>query len=115
MVRAVGLFWIVVCSLDAGSVSDLSSGTLGMSGLGGSILLALRLLYHKGSGGRSSGLDEDQVALVIPDSTCFGSEVPVTLGTPTINQIINMIKESKIDELLVSLSGLRMAKLLVGW
>ena len=58
------------------------------------------------------GYDKDQVALVIPDSTLFGSRVPVTPGTPTINWIINMIKESEIDELWASLNGLRMAQLL---
>ena len=52
------------------------------------------------------------MALVIPDSTIFGSQVPVTLGTLTINHIINMIKESEIDELLASLNGLRIAWLL---
>ena len=31
------------------------------------------------------GYNEDQVALVITDSTGFGSQVLVTLGTPTIN------------------------------
>ena len=34
------------------------------------------------------------------------------LGTPTINWIINIIKESEINELSVSLNGLRMAQLL---
>ena len=38
--------------------------------------------------------------------------LPITLGTPTINWIINVIKESEIDELLVSLNGLRIAWLL---
>ena len=47
------------------------------------------------------GFDEDQVALVVPDSTAFGSRVMVTLGTPTINQIVNIIKENEIDELSV--------------
>ena len=42
------------------------------------------------------GYDEEESALVIPDSTGFGSQVPVTLGTSIINQIINMIKESEI-------------------
>ena len=56
------------------------------------------------------GYDEDQVALVIPDSTTFGSRVQVTLGTPTINQIVNVIK----DELFVSLSGLGISHLLAG-
>ena len=37
----------------------------------------------------------------------------VTLGTLTINQIINMIKESKIEELSASLNGLRISHLLV--
>ena len=53
------------------------------------------------------GYDENQVALVIPDSATFGTQVPVTLGTPTINQIINVIKESEIDELSSSLNGSR--------
>ena len=58
------------------------------------------------------GYDKDQVVLVTPDSTGFGSQVPINLGTPSINWIINMIKESEIDELLVSLNGLRIAQLL---
>ena len=58
------------------------------------------------------GYDEDQVALDVLDSTIFGSPVPVTLGTPNINHIINVIKESKTDELSDSLNGLRMAQLL---
>ena len=61
------------------------------------------------------GYDKDQVALVIPDSTGFGSQVPVTLGTPTINHITNEIKESEIDEVLVSLNGSRTAQLLACW
>ena len=55
------------------------------------------------------GYNEDQVALFIPDSTAFGTRVPVTLGMPTINQIVNVIKGSEIDELSVLLNGLRIA------
>ena len=55
------------------------------------------------------------MALVIPDSTVFGSQVPVTLGTPTINWIISMFKESEIDELLASLNGLKIVWLLACW
>ena len=42
------------------------------------------------------GYDEDQVGLVIPEPTDFGSWMLVILGTLTINWIINMIKESEI-------------------
>ena len=57
-------------------------------------------------------LGQDQSALVIPDSTAFGMRVPVTLSTPTINKIVSVIKESEIDELFISLSGLRIYHLL---
>ena len=56
--------------------------------------------------------DEDQVALVIPDLTTFRYRVLVTLGTPTLNWIMNVIKESKIDELPVSLNGMKISHLL---
>ena len=59
------------------------------------------------------GYDEDQVALVIPDSTIFGSRV--LWVHPSINWIINVIKESEINELLASLNGLWMVQLLVCW
>ena len=57
--------------------------------------------------------NEDQVALFIPDLTAFGMRVLISLGTPTINQIVNVIKDSEIDELSMSLSGSRISHLLV--
>ena len=58
------------------------------------------------------GSDKDQVALVIPDPTNFGSQVPVILGTLTIYWIINVIKKNEIDKLVVSQNGLRISHLL---
>ena len=92
--------FIEVHSLEVGSLGDLSDSTLD------NIIIRVQV---EGVW----GYDKDQVALVIPDSTGFGSWVLVTLGTPTINQIINVIKECEIDELSVSLNGLRIAQLLV--
>ena len=60
------------------------------------------------------GCNKDQVSPVIPDFATFGSRVPVTLGTPTINWILNMIKESEIDELDVSLNGSKISHPLAG-
>ena len=60
------------------------------------------------------GYNEDQVAFVIPDLMVFGSRVPITLGTPIIIQIMNVIKESEIDELSVYLNGSRLSHLLAG-
>ena len=45
------------------------------------------------------GYREDQVFLVVPDTSTFGSCVPIILGTSTIRRVINIIKESEMDEL----------------
>ena len=100
------------CSLDIGPLSDIANGILGINGFWGvfSQLLGYVIIKVQVEGGFV--YNEDQVALVVPDSTIFGPWVPVTLGTPTINWFINMIKESKINELSASLDGLGMTWLL---
>ena len=43
------------------------------------------------------GYDEDQVAFVVDDpTTTFGIRVPIVLGTPTINRVIAIMKESDL-------------------
>ena len=85
---------------------------MGINGFGGLFSPPLGYIIIRVQVDGVRGYDEDQVTLVIPDSTIFGSWVPVTLGTLAINHIINMIKESEIDELSASLNGLRMSHLL---
>ena len=106
--------FVEACSLDIGALSDLDNGILCINGFWevwcwplGCIIIRIQV----------EGVQEydDQVALVVPDSTIFRSWELVTLGTPTINWIINMMKESKINDLLASLNGLRMAWLLACW
>ena len=124
MVRAVGLLdsgstinavtpeFVEVLSLDVHPLSDLSESTLGINGFGGVFSWPLGYAIIRVQVEGVWGCNEDQVALVIPDSTGFGSQIPVTLGTLIISWIINMIKESEIDELSVSMNGLRIAQLL---
>ena len=45
------------------------------------------------------GYDEDQIALVILDTSNFAAQVPVILGTPTISCIVNVMKEKEINTL----------------
>ena len=76
------------------------------------ILPALGLCYDKGSSGRSVRLWQRSSGHSCTRFNCLWSQVLVTLGTPTINWIINMIKESEIDELSATLNGLRISNLL---
>ena len=41
---------------------------------------------------------EDQVALVVPDVSGLGQEVPVILGTPTIHLLCQQMKESELRD-----------------
>ena len=104
--------FIEVRCLDVGPLSNLSNCTLGINHFRGVFSWLFGYVIIRAQVEAVWGYYEAQVALVIPDSTGFGSQVPVTLGTPTINQIINVIKESEIDELSVSLNGSRIAQLL---
>ena len=45
------------------------------------------------------GYGEDQIALVIWDESKFAEWVPVILGTPDINRVVNVMKEKEIDAL----------------
>ena len=90
-------------SLDVGPLSDLVDTILKIIGFGGLFSQPLGYVIIRVKVEGVKGYDEDQVL----DQTTFGSRVPVTLGTPTINQIENVIKESEIDELSVLLNGLR--------
>ena len=124
MVRTIGLLWIVVQptmlwpqSLWMFALMMLvrwvtHDGTLGIYWFGRVFCWPLGYIIIRVQVEGVLGYNEDQVALVILDSTGFGSQVLVSLGTSTIKQIINRIKESEINELSVSLNGSRIAQLL---
>ena len=61
------------------------------------------------------GYDEDQIALVIPDFSNFATRVPVILGTLTIGQVINIIKEAEMDALVMPWENVKAAHLLAVW
>ena len=93
-------------------MSDPLDDTLGINGFGGVYIQPLSYVIIRVQVEVVRGYDEDQVALVKPESTTFGSQLLVILGTPIINRTINVIKESEIDELSASLNGSRIALLL---
>ena len=111
-INAVIPMFINSCSLDIGPLSNLVDGTLKINELGGLFFWPLGYVIMRFQVEEVKGYDKDQVALVIPDLTAFQARVLVTLGAPTINEIMNVIKDSKIDELSVSLNGSRISCLL---
>ena len=65
--------FVDVCSLDVGPLSNLSDGTLGINGFGGVFSWSLVYLIIRVQVEDVWGYNEDQVFLVIPDPTGFGS------------------------------------------
>ena len=59
-----------------------------------------------------AGYDEDAVFLVVPDEFDFGQRVPLVVGTCTISRLINIIRESEIDNLATLWSTVRLVRLL---
>ena len=58
------------------------------------------------------GYDKDQIALVIPDFSNFVIQITVILGTPTISQVVNVMKEAEVDALAMLWANARVAHLL---
>ena len=58
------------------------------------------------------GYDEDQIALIIPDFSNFEVRVPVILGTPTIGQVVHVMREAEMDALAMPWANARAAHLL---
>ena len=59
------------------------------------------------------GYDKDQIALVILDLSNFAAWIPVIIGTPMIGCIMNVIKESEMDMLVIPWVNAKVAYLLV--
>ena len=99
-------------SLQVGLISDLIGSKVTCVGLGNAHtrLLGYVIIWVQVDG--VQGYDEDQIALVIPDLSNFVAQIPMILGTPTISQVINVMKEVEVDALAMPWANARIAHLL---
>ena len=80
-------------SLQVGPITDLIGTKVTCMGLGNAYIRPLGYVVIWIHVDGVQGYDEDQIALVIPDLSNFAAQIPVILGTPTISQVINVMKE----------------------
>ena len=85
--------------LGVGSIQDLNdhNGCIPLSGLRGSVTEPLGYVVIQVQIPYLPSYDEDQVVLVVSDDSHFITWYPVVPGTPTINQAIREMKESKLE------------------
>ena len=99
-------------SLPVGPITNLMGSKVTCVGLGNTYtrLLAYVIIWVQVVG--VQGYDEDQIALIIPDFSNFAMRVPVILGTLTIGQVVNVMREVEMDALAMLWANARVAHLL---
>ena len=100
-------------SLQIGLITDLLGAKVACVGLGNAYMRSLVYFIIWVQVDGVQGYDEDQIAQVNPDLSNFAAQIPVILGTPTISQVINEMKEVEIDTLAMPWVNARVAHLLL--
>ena len=99
-------------SLEMGPITNLIGRRATCVGLGKAYTQPLGYVFVKAQVHGAQGYKEDQIALVVLDLLNFVERIPVILGTPTISCIMNVMKERKIDALVMPCTNARVAHLL---
>ena len=107
--------FVETCSLEVGLISDLVGRWVSCECLGNVLTWPLGYVVIQVQVDRVQGYGKDQIALVIPYLSDFAVWVPIILGTPVINHIINMIKKKEIDVLAMPWVNACVAHLLSVW
>ena len=114
-VNTIMLRYIKECSLQVGPITDLMGSKVTCVGLGNAYTRPLGYVVIWVQVDGFWGYDEDQIALVIPDFSNFATRVPIILGTPTIGQVINVMREAEMDALATPWANARGPHLLAVW
>ena len=85
--------------LPMGPLSDLREGLQGVKVPGNTFTGVLGYVIVRVMFDEIKGYDKDQVCLVMEDNSEFALRVPVILGTPTTECILNVMTESEITKL----------------
>ena len=100
-------------SLLVGPITNLLGAKVACVGLGNAYTRPLGYVVIQVQVDGVQGYDKDQIALVILDLSNFAAQIPLILGTCTISQVINVIKEAKINALAMPWANARVAHLLL--
>ena len=99
-------------SLDVGPITNLIGAKVTCMGLGNAYTRPFGYVIIWVQVDGVQGYNKDQIALVIPDLSNFVAWIPVILGTPTISQVIYVMKEEEVDTLARPWANARVAHLL---
>ena len=101
-INIINAIYAMMLDLPMGPLSDLREGLQGVKVHGNTFAGALGYVIIHIRFEEIKGYDKDQVCLVMEDDSEFTSRVPMILGTPTTECILNVITESEITNLSVA-------------
>ena len=106
-VNVINADYARILDLPMGPLSDLREGLQGVKVHGNTFAGALGYVIVHVRFDEIKGYDKDQVCLVMEDDSEFASRVPIILGTPTTECILNVMMESEITKLSVAWATVR--------
>ena len=98
-------------SLPVGPITNLMGSKVTCIGLGNACTRPLGYVVIWVQVDGVQGYNEDQIALIILDFSNFAMRVPIILGTPTIGQVVNVMREVEMDALVMLWANARAAHL----
>ena len=111
-INTITLKYVSDHSLQVGPITNLIGAKVACVRLGNAYTRLVGYIIIQIQVDGVQGYDEDQIALVILDFANFVAQIPVILGTPTISQVINVMKEVEVDALAMPWANARVAHLL---
>ena len=111
-VNTITLRYVKEHSLQVGPITDLMGSKVTCIGLGNAYTRPLGYVVIWVQVDGVWGYDENQIALIIPDHSNFATRVPITLGTPIIGRVVNVMREAEMDALAMPWANARAAHLL---
>ena len=106
-INVINANYAMMLNLPMGPLSDLREGLRGVKVHGNTFAGALGYVIVCVRFDKIKGYDEDQVYLVMEDDSKFASRVPMILGTPTTEYVLNVITDSEITNLSVVWANVR--------
>ena len=100
-------------SLQVRPITNLIGAKVALHGLSNAYTRPFGYIVIQVQVDRVQAYDEDQIALVILDLSNFVVQIPVILGTPSISQVGNMMKEAEVDALAMLWVNARVVHLLL--
>ena len=111
-VNTITLRYIKEHSLPVGPITNLMGSKVACIGVGNAYTRLLGYIVIRVQVDGVWGYNEDQIALIIPDFSNFAIKVSIILGTPTIGQVVNMMREAEMDALAIPWANARATHLL---